>query len=80
MQTCYNCGKQVDDNVLICPDCGALVRRYGKPAPQQEEPVADLTYAPETAEAGAAGRTRSAAARAAASNFFMWCFLHIFSN
>ena len=49
MQTCYNCGKQVDDNVLICPDCGALVRRYGKPAPQQEEPVADLTYAPETA-------------------------------
>ena len=53
MQTCYNCGKQVDDNVLICPDCGALVRRYGKPAPQQEEPVADLTYAPETAEASA---------------------------
>ena len=51
MQTCYNCGKQVDDNVLICPDCGALVRRYGKPAPQQEEPVADLTYAPEAAEA-----------------------------
>ena len=51
MQTCYNCGQQVDDNVLICPDCGALVRRYGKPAPQQEEPVADLTYAPETAEA-----------------------------
>ena len=51
MQTCYNCGRQVDDNVLICPDCGALVRRYGKPAPQQEEPVADLTYAPETAEA-----------------------------
>ena len=51
MQTCYNCGKQVDDNVLICPDCGALVRRYGKPAPQQEEPVADLAYAAETAEA-----------------------------
>ena len=51
MQTCYNCGRQVDDNVLICPDCGALVRRYGKPAPQQEEPVADLTYAPEAAEA-----------------------------
>ena len=47
----HNCGKQVDDNVLICPDCGALVRRYGKPAPQQEEPVADLTYAAETAEA-----------------------------
>ena len=25
MQKCYNCGKDVDDNVLICPDCGALV-------------------------------------------------------
>ena len=34
MQTCYNCGRQVDDNVLICPDCGALVRRYGRPAPE----------------------------------------------
>ena len=22
MQKCYNCGKEVDDNVLICPDCG----------------------------------------------------------
>ena len=50
MQTCYNCGRQVDDNVLICPDCGALVRRYGKPAPQQEEPVAGLTYAQSPAE------------------------------
>ena len=29
MQKCYNCGKEVDDNVLICPDCGALVKRYG---------------------------------------------------
>ena len=25
MQKCYNCGKEVDDNVLICPECGALV-------------------------------------------------------
>ena len=36
MQKCYNCGKEVDDNVLICPDCGALVKRYGKPEPAQE--------------------------------------------
>ena len=36
MQTCYNCGREVDDNVLICPECGALVKRYGRPetAPQ----------------------------------------------
>lgn len=26
MQICYNCGKEVDDNVLICPECGALVQ------------------------------------------------------
>ncbi len=32
MQTCYNCGKQVPDETLICPDCGALVRRYNTPA------------------------------------------------
>lgn len=37
MQKCYNCGKKVDDNVLICPDCGALVKRYGKPEPAREE-------------------------------------------
>lgn len=35
MQTCYNCGKQVDDNVLICPECGALVRRYSAPAREE---------------------------------------------
>lgn len=35
MQTCYNCGKQVSDDVLICPDCGALVRRYTEP-PKRE--------------------------------------------
>ena len=28
MQTCYNCGQQVADDVLICPNCGALVKRY----------------------------------------------------
>ena len=38
MQKCYNCGKEVDDNVLICPECGALVRRYTKPAQQIPEP------------------------------------------
>ena len=37
MQKCYNCGKEVDDNVLICPDCGALVKRYGKPVPVECE-------------------------------------------
>ena len=37
MQKCYNCGKEVGDNVLICPDCGALVKRYGKPEPAREE-------------------------------------------
>lgn len=31
MQTCYNCGKQVSNETLICPDCGALVRRYNTP-------------------------------------------------
>ena len=36
MQKCYNCGKEVDDNVLICPECGALVERYTKPEPQPE--------------------------------------------
>ena len=38
MQKCYNCGKEVDDNVLICPDCGALVKRYGKPVPVEPDP------------------------------------------
>lgn len=28
LQTCYNCGKEVSDQTLICPECGALVRRY----------------------------------------------------
>ena len=37
MQKCYNCGKEVDDNVLIYPDCGALVKRYGKPEPARQE-------------------------------------------
>lgn len=36
MQKCYNCGKEVDDNVLICPECGALVKRYTKPETQPE--------------------------------------------
>lgn len=40
MQTCYNCGKEVDDNVLICPECGALVKRYSAPVrdPEPQEP------------------------------------------
>lgn len=36
MQTCYNCGEQVEDNVLICPKCGALVKRYGPPVRENE--------------------------------------------
>ena len=35
MVTCYNCGKQVSDETLICPECGALVRRY-ESRPRQE--------------------------------------------
>ena len=37
MQTCYNCGKSVSDETLICPDCGALVRRYTNTPPQTEQ-------------------------------------------
>lgn len=37
MQTCYNCGKEVPDETLICPDCGALVRRYTTPPPRMSE-------------------------------------------
>lgn len=37
MQTCYNCGKEVPDEILICPDCGALVRRYTTPPPRMNE-------------------------------------------
>ena len=50
MQKCYNCGKEVDDNVLICPECGALVRRYTKPA--QEIPESNME-APHSAYSGA---------------------------
>lgn len=42
MQKCYNCGLEVDDNVLICPECGALVKRYGRPEPQPaQQPQTD---------------------------------------
>ena len=37
MQTCYNCGKQVPDSTLICPDCGALVRRYTDAPPREQQ-------------------------------------------
>lgn len=36
MQTCYNCGKEVSDQTLICPDCGALVRRYNDAPPRND--------------------------------------------
>ena len=38
MQTCYNCGQQVEDGVLICPNCGALVKRYTTPPRRDTEP------------------------------------------
>lgn len=50
MQTCYNCGKQVPDTTLICPDCGALVRRYtdapprGQQNPYQQNPYQQNPY------------------------------------
>ena len=50
MQTCYNCGRQVPDSTLICPDCGALVRRYTDapkreaPNPQQQNPYQQNPY------------------------------------
>ena len=42
MITCYNCGKQVSDETLICPECGALVRRYEAPrqTPETDQPLA----------------------------------------
>ncbi len=40
MQTCYNCGKTVSDETLICPDCGALVKRYTSPPVREETPPA----------------------------------------
>ena len=38
MQKCYNCGKEVDDNVLICPDCGTrqALESIGVGAEEQE--------------------------------------------
>lgn len=38
MVTCYNCGKQVSDETLICPECGALVRRYESRPKTNPEP------------------------------------------
>lgn len=43
MITCYNCGKQVSDETLICPECGALVRRYEAPV---REPYTDNPQQP----------------------------------
>lgn len=39
MRFCYNCGKQVEDNVLICPDCGALVKRYTEDMDKKDIPL-----------------------------------------
>ena len=39
MQKCYNCGKEVDDNVLICPDCGTrqALQSIGVDSAEQEQ-------------------------------------------
>ena len=66
MQTCYNCGRQVSDETLICPECGALVKRYEKPVPPAEtdlngqEPVFAQAPAPRRTAvySDAQGRTR----------------------
>ena len=49
MQKCYNCGKEVDDNVLICPECGALVKRYTKPETQPEPEQPGYSSQPQAA-------------------------------
>ena len=56
MITCYNCGKQVSDETLICPECGALVRRYEAPrqTPETDQPLAYLAGPAERGTAGAA--------------------------
>ena len=46
MQTCYNCGKQVSDETLICPECGALVRRYTDTPPHADAPPAPQPVVP----------------------------------
>ena len=46
MQTCYNCGKQVSDETLICPECGALVRRYNTPPQPEVVPTAAVECCP----------------------------------
>ncbi len=60
MQTCYNCGKQVPDETLICPDCGALVRRYTSPANPavQPSPVRPVPVAQPIAQPAVQGRVR----------------------
>ena len=51
MQTCYNCGKEVDDNVLICPECGALVKRYSAPVRENvPDELSTVMQAPQSQE------------------------------
>lgn len=71
MQTCYNCGRQVDDNVLICPECGALVRRYGKPEPPRPE----MAEAPDCAPQPAARAARSKRLPAGAKIWLILCIV-----
>lgn len=63
MQTCYNCGKEVEDNVLICPDCGALVKRYTTPPARETESYQDPSHP--QAFPGAFSQSRPASPREA---------------
>lgn len=56
MQKCYNCGLEVDDNVLICPECGALVKRYGRPEPQEQTQEEAYTFSDAPQPQGAVWR------------------------
>lgn len=60
MQTCYNCGKQVSDETLICPECGALVKRYTSPARDPEEYAQKRTGRPDAGRISPDGSGRYA--------------------
>ena len=45
MQKCYNCGKEVDDNVLICPDCGVREALDSSGVlPEEQEKIIDIIH------------------------------------
>lgn len=65
MQTCYNCGKQVSDETLICPDCGALVRRYTTPPRREHDEPTERAPQPYMPQDSGAYTQQSAPRRAA---------------